>query len=442
MSFGEFLAALFLALDKEGVRYCVLRNYEDFPINNRGRDVDIMINAFDLPRVSRALFSIHDIRIVGFSERHYVASYFLAGVCTSTQARALQIDFDLSLTWKGLLYLPADAVLSAMIPRPAGNSTFFVPSPVHEAIISLLASLLIGGWLNEKYLPCIRKTFTGNSSEVIAALLPQFGLKTATRLVDSVTSGDRARILGCVQSLRVSLALHNLLHRPVRSVLAIVRHYGGELVIRYSPKTLHSVCIFGLDDFDGTAIIDTLMPLLQSMAVVVERRHFMPSLFLGRKSCDIFPNTDFFNDAPRSWLTSMTCTIMLLINTWMTQLAEKRNLTLRIYDGCHHELSFNPKKYRYGGPVWFARIIGKLFPSPDLWILLDVPAKALQSINQEFYSAETLRQCDAYRAFVTTRRRYIILDAGKPLAIVADEAYAAIIDTLALCTNRQLKNHF
>ncbi|MGO9316233.1 MAG: hypothetical protein ACLPXT_15930 [Terracidiphilus sp.] len=442
MSFGEFLAALFQALDKEGVRYCVLRNYEDFPINNKGRDVDFLINTFDLPGVSRALFSIKGIRIVGYSERHYVASFFLAGVCTSPQARALQIDFDLSLTWKGMLYLSADAVLGAMIPRPAGNSTFFVPSSVHEAIISLLSSLLIGGWLNDKYLPQIRHTLTDNRSEVIASLSPQFGLNTATRLVDSVTSGDRARILGCVQSLRVSLALHNLLHRPVHSALAIVRHYGGELAIRYSPKTLHSVCIFGLDVSDNTMIIDTLMPLLQSMAVVVEKRRLRPAVSLGRQSCDIFPCTDFFDDAPRSWLTSMAYTIMLLINTWVTQLAEKRNLTLRIYDGCHHELSFNPKEYGYGGPEWFARLIGKLFPSPDLWILLDAPALALQSSSQKFYSTETLRQREAYLSFVKTRKRYIILDVRKPTAGIAEEAYAAIIDTLALCTNRQLKNRF
>jgi hypothetical protein len=442
MPFGEFLIALFRALDKEGVRYCVLRNYEDFPISNTGRDVDFLINAFDLPGVNRALLSIQGTRIVGYTERHYVASFFLAGVSSALQARALQLDFDLSLTWKGLPYLPTDAVLNAMIPCPAGNSTFFVPSPVHEAIISLLASLLVGGWLNEKYLLYAQQTFTDNRSEVIASLLPQFGLNTATRLVDSITSGDRTRILGHVRSLRVSLALRNLLRSPVHSALAIARHYLGELAIRYSPKTLHTVCIFGIDVSGNTSVINTLMPLLQSMAVVVERRHLRPALSLGRQSWNIPSITDFFNDAPKNWLASMAITTLLLIQEWMSQLSKKINLTLRICGGCHHELSFNSKKYRYGGPKWFARLIGTLLPYPDLWILLDIPAKALQSSSQEFLSTETLRQHEAYRSFVTTRKRYIILDAGKPPACVAEEAYTAIIDTLALCTERQLRNRF
>jgi hypothetical protein len=442
MPFSEFLPALFRALDKEGVRYCVLRNYEEFPINNIGRDVDFLINPFDLPGINRALNSIHGIHIVGYTERHYAASYFLAGISTAKQARALQLDFDLSLTWKGLPYLPADAVLKAVIPRPAANSTFFVSSPVHEAIISLLASLLVGGWLNDKYLPRIRKTFTNHRSEVIAALLPQFGLQTATRLVDSVTGGDRAMILGCIRSLRVSVALRNLLRKPVHSVLAIVRHYGGELSIRYSSKTLHTVCIFGLDVTYNTAIIDTLMPLLQSTAVVVEKRHLSPTLSYGRQSWDFPPNTGSIDSAPRSWLTSMAIVILLLIQEWMTQLAEKINLTLRIYEGCHHDLSFNPKKYRYGGPMWFARLIGQLFPSPDLWILLDVPAKQTRSSNRDILYTGTLSQREAYRSFVKTRKSYIILDAGKRPASVTEEAYSAIIDTLALCTERQLRNRF
>jgi hypothetical protein len=442
MPFSEFLPALFRALDKEGVRYCVLRNYEEFPINNIGRDVDFLINLHDLQGVYRALHSIHGIRIVGYTERQYMASFFLAGVATGSQARTLQLDFDFSLTWKGLPYLPTEVVLNAAIPRPAGNLTIFVPSPAHEAIISLLASLLIGGWLKEKYLPRIRQTFTDNKSEVIAVLLPQFGLRTATRLLNSVTGGDRGSILGCVRSLRASLVLHNLFRRPIHNAIAVARHYGGELAIRYSPKTLHTVCIFGFDISDKTAIIDNLMRLLQSAAVMVEKRYLSSSLSPKRQSLDIPSDTDFIDDAPRGCLASIMVAILLLIKEWVTRLVVKTNLTLCILDGCHHELSFDSKKYRYGGPKWFARLIGKLFPSPDLWILLDIPANISQSNSQNILLANTLREREAYRSFVKTRKKYIILDAERSQTSVTEEAYAAIIDALTLLTDRQLKNRF
>ncbi len=442
MPFSEFLFALFRALDKEGVRYCILRNYEDFPISNIGRDIDFLIYPFDLPGVNRALHSIHGIRIVGYTERHYVASFFLTGVSTSLQAQALQIDFDLSLTWKGLPYLPTDAVLNAMISRPAGNSTFFVPSPVHEAIISLLASLLVGGWLNEKYLARVSQVFADNRNEVIASLLPQFGLYTARQLVDSVISGDYARIVSCVRSLRISLILCNLFRRPLHSALSIARHYGGELTLRYSPKTLHAVSIFGADFRGNTSVISTLMPLLNSMAVVVELHHISTTLSHEHQLWDTHSSLNCSNDAPRSWLASMACVIILLVNTWVTQLMERRNLTLHIYDGCYQDLSINAKKYRYAGPMWLMQLLGVLFPSPYLWILLDVPDNISQSGCHKFLTTETLRLRNSYRSFVKTRKRYIILDAGRPSAIVAEDARDAIIDALALCTAKQLRDRF
>lgn len=382
MPFGEFLAALFQAFNKEGVRFCVLRNYEDFPTNNIGRDVDFLINRFDLPIVCRILRSIQGIRIVGYTERHYVASFFLANVSTSPQSRALQLDFDLSLTWRGLPYLSAEAVLISAIPRSVDNLTFFIPSPVHEAIISLLASLLVGGWLNEKYLSRVRQTFADKRSEVIASLLPQFGLRTATQLMDSVFNGDLNRILGLVRSLRLSLVLRNLVHKPIQSAFALVRHYGGELTIRYSPKTRHVVCIFGLDVSTSNAIIDTLMPLLQSTAVLVERRHLGQAVSLGRQSRDIPLNTVFFDNTPRSWLASITLATMLLTKTWVTQFSDIRNLTLHIYDGCYQELSVNPRIFRYGGPMWFALLISRSFPTSDLFILLDISDTVLQAGSQ------------------------------------------------------------
>jgi hypothetical protein len=184
------------------------------------------------------------------------------------------------------------------------------------------------------------------------------------------------------------------------------------------------------------------MPLLQSMAVVVEKRHLRPALSIEHQSWDIPSSTNCFDGGPKGWLVSVAYAIMSLINAWVAQLAERRNLTLRIHDGCYQELSINPKKYRYVGPMWLARLIGILFPPPDLWILLDISEIVLQPSSQEFLSTDTLRQREAYRTFVKTRERYIILDAGRPFASVVEEAYAAIIKTLALCTDEHLRNRF
>jgi hypothetical protein len=438
MPFSEFLEALFHALDGEGVRYCFLRNYEGFPAKNVGGDNDILISPFQLPSAMRALQSIQGIRIIGYIERFYSGGVFLEGSSAIPGVRSLIIDFRVSLSWKGLSYLHADDVLRASVPRQAGNLNFFVPSPVHEAIDSLFASLLLAGFLKEKYFPQTQRTFASSRSEVIAALSPQFGLKSATRLVNAVIDGDRRKILGCVGSLRASLALRSLLHRPFRSVAAIARHNAYEIADRYLPKTSETICVFGPDGGVKSKLIEGLMPILESAAKFVQRHHSGPRFLFVDESSGKAPSADFHAQTPSRYFTSMAKVVQWLVEEWLSLFAEKTNLTLRISDRSYADLLTDPKGYGYGGPMWFARFAGKLFPSPDLWILLDPSAEGLQSGNQVVPRAEKLWQLEAYRAFVKTKKSYIILDGSKPVASLMEEAYAAIINTLAQRADAQL----
>jgi hypothetical protein len=251
---------LIQAFAAEGVRYCILRNYEGFPDRNSGNDIDFLISAQQLPLAMRAIRSIHGVRIVGYTERTYVANFYLEGISRPAGDRALQIDFDLMLPWKGLSFLNTEAVLGSAIPRVAGDVSFFVPTPIYESIISLFTRLVIAGQLKEKYFPDVQRTFADNRPNVISVLRTTFGLKTAMRLVDSVIDGDRRKVLDCVGPLRTSLAVRSLLRRPVRSLLAIVRHYANELAFRFSPGTLETVSILGSDQGLKATVVDWLFP--------------------------------------------------------------------------------------------------------------------------------------------------------------------------------------
>jgi hypothetical protein len=442
LSFSAFLTALFQALENEGIRPCILRNYEGFPIENVGSDVDFLIRPSELPRAIRALRSIQGIRIVGYSERPYVASSYLAGTSAIPGGRSLQIDFDLSLSWKGLPYLPIDSVLHAAITRRAGNLNFVVPSAVHEAITSLLASLLVAGWIKEKYFAQVRQIFADNESQVIAALSPQFGRSAASRLVNSVIDGDRRSVLDCVPSLRVSLVLRSFLHRPLRTVLAIVRHYAKECAIRFSPTSLETVCILGSNGCDKTATIEALMPILQSSAKVVGKYHPESCLPIEHESTEITATSDSRAQTSSGSFVSMVRVVRWLVDDWRSQFFGKMNLTLRISEICSYQLVVDPQACRYEGPAWFACIVHKLFPSPSLWILLDLTSRNSRSTGRQLPPAGTLRHIEAYRAFVTTRKKYVILDASQPPDRITESAYAAIIDTLAERAHRKLKNRF
>jgi hypothetical protein len=130
---------------------------------------------------------------------------------------------------------------------------------------------------------------------------------------------------------------------------------------------------------------------------------------------------------------------MCLAKEWLSLFSKKQSIVLRIDEGCVRELFIHPESHCDGGLVWLVRLLAKLFPSPDLWILLDPAALGLHSTHQDVVSEQALRQIEAYRSFVKTTKQYVILDASKPSSCVTEKAYAAIIDTLATRTERQLK---
>ncbi len=439
--FSEFFAALIQALAAAGVRYCILRNYEGFPASIIGSDIDFLVSPSDLKLAIDALRSIEGVRVVGYVERPSAALVFLEGISPAPGIRGLEVDFDLSLAWKGLPFLITDAVLEAAIPFLAGGSTFLVPAPVHEAIISLFASLLVGGWLKEKYFPKIQATFADDRTTAIAALLPAFGLKAATRLVDSVIVADRKKLLGCVRSLRTSLVLRSFLHKPVHSCLTFVDHYTTEFEVRFSSKTLETVRILGPDGTGKATIIERLVPMLRFSAKV-ESRSLRPrhphDREQGGMAAGSVPNVE----APQGRPGSTAMVAYWWVDEWRDRFSERKNLTLRIWESCYYDLSIASQTCRNRVSRLFARMAIKLLPATDLWILLDQTTESIQSSEESARSTEMLSQRETYRAFVKTRKSYVVLDALQPTDRITESAYTAIIEALARRAERVLKRRF
>jgi hypothetical protein len=441
LSLSEFLPALFESFTEEGLRPCVLRNYEGFPVHNVGGDIDFLIRPSELPRAIRALRSLHNIRVVGYSQSHWVAHAHLEGISPAPEVRSLALDFIWSLNWKGLEYLSTESVLQAAMPRHAGGLTFLVPSPVHEAIISLLSSLLVGGWLNEKYFTKLQQSFADDSLKVTAALSASFENGVAKRLVASVIDGDRQRILSCVRPLRVSLARRSLLHRPLRSVLSVARYYMREFGVRCTPATLESVCILGCDGRARTTIIESLIPMLRNSATTVERYQFGPQLFTMQASIGNAIAESDTEDRSTS-LVPLATIFKRIAGEWIGQFKKRNNLTLRIGTSSYYDLLFDSQEHRLRMPSLFARVVGHLLPAIDLLIVLDETEQGMQLGSHQAPFAEGAGRNETRPDFAKVRDRRVIPKACGPSPSVVEEVYAEIIDMLAQRTKSKLKSHF
>jgi hypothetical protein len=239
----------------------------------------------------------------------------------------------------------------------------------------------------------------------------------------------------------MSLALRSLLRSPVRSLLAILQHYTKEFAFRLSPRTLETVEILSADGC-GARVIESLIPLLRSSAVVVKKSETLPPSCPAGETGRATPCRDTPALTLGEYFDSMGRLVTGLMERWRGQFFGKRDLTLKVGEGWGQSLLVAPQACGYDGPMWFARLVCSLFPSPDLWIMLDPAPECSSAGIHEPSHVGAQGQIEAYRALVTSKKRHVILDAAKPTDCVIEDAYSAIIDMLARRAERRLASRF
>jgi thymidylate kinase len=191
------------------------------------------------------------------------------------------------------------------------------------------------------------------------------------------------------------------------------------------------IVILGPDGAGKSSVIEGLMRGLdQPGSRAVKVRHLKPQVILPQRGEPGAIVTNPHGKPPRSALTSLAKILVWLIEEWCAHLFQDKKQTLVICDRYYHDLLVDPLRYRYGGPLWIARLVGRLMPQPRLWVLLDAPAELLQARKQEVTRQESARQRQAYLAFVSQQRQYAIVDASQLLdKVTADvERVVAAID--------------
>ena len=191
------------------------------------------------------------------------------------------------------------------------------------------------------------------------------------------------------------------------------------------------IVILGPDGAGKSSVIHGLLDIFSHEGYVIKVRHLKPFLFIPQRGEPSAIVVDPHGRPPRSSLFSVAKIIVWLFEEWYVNCFQDRNETLLICDRYYHDLLIDPKRYRYGGPPWVAKMVGWLIPQPKLWVLLDAPAQVLQARKHEVPLNETARQRLAYLAFVRDHRNYVIIDASQSLDNVIADAERAIIEAVS-----------
>jgi len=238
------------------------------------------------------------------------------------------------------------------------------------------------------------------------------------------------QIISLLPAIRRHLLYTRFSSCPYNSLKSIFIHYYNELKIRFTPYPIDTVCFLGPDGSGKTSVISDVVNNLKNTTKTIVCYHLKPSL--RKKKGALLTVTEPHAKPPRNVALSTGKVVFWLLLYWIDRFFHgHKNLTLRIWDRYYYDLLIDPKRYRYGAPMWLARMVGKFIPRPDLIILLDAPPEILQARKQEVTLEETSRQREAYLQYVQGLKNGVVIDASQSLHQVIKNTNEVIMKYMA-----------
>jgi thymidylate kinase len=163
--------------------------------------------------------------------------------------------------------------------------------------------------------------------------------------------------------------------------------------------------------------------------------HWRPMVIAPQKETGV-PATDPHDEPPRGTLGSMVALFGVLLDYWLGFAFVLRPFLVRsgliVFDRYYHDLLIDPIRYRYGGPMWLAKLLGRFIPPPDLlFLVLDAGDEVILSRKREVLPEELRRQRESYHQFTLGAKRATLVNTERGIERTADEATRFIVEFLS-----------
>jgi thymidylate kinase len=192
------------------------------------------------------------------------------------------------------------------------------------------------------------------------------------------------------------------------------------------------IAFLGCDGSGKSAVIRGVAERLTADGHPVALGHWRPKPF-GSSQGPSPAADDPHGQAPRGLVTSVLKLGWLWLNWWVAWFQHLRRASrdgYLLFDRYHADLLVDPQRYRYGGPMFLARLASRCMPQPDLVIYLDAEPEILLSRKQEVASNELIQARRSYLQFATKTTSAVIVDASMSLDEVESRVQMEIAKNL------------
>jgi len=421
----DFLSLLFRSLDQFEVRYCILHSWGELP-DNLASDLDLAVHPRDVRKLPLVL---RNLRRNGYRPLQVVSYAFkecrLDFVWFEAAAMdAVAVDITHGYVEGGLILISGAALVAKRLKR----KDFWVAEAATE-FTYLLARATMKGRLPARH------------AQRLNDLVHEMGAPLAEELAGSLfgKTYKMKATAGCVNgSLRELLPkLRTQLWWTIlkRDPLNPIRHTFGNgirLIRRWLGRSGVVVVFLGPDGVGKSTLISHLTKLMGPAFRSHRVFHYRPSLLWERKYRGDATDPHGCSEHP-AW-RSLARLLVHVADYWASYWLIVRPLLTRsglvVFDRYFYDLLIDPKRYRYGGPLWVARAVCPLIPKPDLVFALDAPTQVVLLRKQEVAPDEVQRQRETYLKEAKTFHNAHVIDTSDSVAQVAHEVARIMVGYL------------
>jgi thymidylate kinase len=420
------------------INYCVLGDTRS--ICNADQDVDIVLSKKAFEKIFSLILKFcrnYGLRLIQVFNHEQTAKCFVLSWKDNNNAfNFFKADFCSDFLKSGKLFLSSKELIECkqkISNKDQKDFIFYVLAPEKNFIYYLLKKI-DNGELNGTHAKFLSSEFKKNPEGASNEILRFWPKKEAYLIINGANRNEWEDITSVLPLLKMSfqLGLAFSLNNYVNEIIRKIN--------RLSQPTGLQIAILGTDGSGKSTIVEEIKQNLFPAFKHTQSYHLRPHMIRLKR-------TEMKVTNPHEKLKwPLFLSILKLIIWWVDYTVgyyfkvypKLVCSTFVVFDRYYYDLLVDTRRYRYGGPLWLAKIVGRLLPKPDLWILLNSPPDVFQSRKKEISYEETNRQCKAYLKLAKQLKNCTVVDASLPVGQVVVNVNNAILDFLTERTEGRL----